>query len=39
VENIIENIKDVLEFYHALGFESLPINVEVKNKPLAMGKR
>jgi DNA polymerase len=39
VENIIENIKDVLEFYHALGFESLPINVEVKNKPLAMGRK
>lgn len=37
--NIIENIKDVLEFYHALGFESLPINVEVKNKPLAMGRK
>ena len=37
--NIVENIKDVLEFYHALGFESLPINLAVKNKPVAMGRK
>jgi DNA polymerase len=39
VANIVENIKDVLEFYHALGFESLPINLAVKNKPVAMGRK
>lgn len=37
--NIVENIKDVLEFYHALGFESLPVNLTVKNKPVAMGRK
>lgn len=37
--NIVENIKDVLEFYHALGFESLPVNLMVKNKPVAMGRK
>jgi uracil-DNA glycosylase family 4 len=37
VANIVENIKDVLEFYHALGFESLPINLPVSNKPVATG--
>ncbi|MFH1026055.1 MAG: uracil-DNA glycosylase [Nitrospirota bacterium] len=37
--NIVENIKDVLEFYQALGFESLPINLAVKNKPVATGKK
>lgn len=37
--NIVENIKDVLEFYHALGFESLPINLAVKNKPVDMGRK
>ncbi len=37
--NIVENIKDVLEFYHALGFESLPVNLAVKNKPVAMGRK
>jgi uracil-DNA glycosylase family 4 len=39
VANIVENIKDVLQFYHALGFESLPINPAVKNKPVAMGRK
>jgi len=39
VANIVENIKDVLEFYHALGFESLPVNLTVKNKPVAMGRK
>jgi DNA polymerase len=39
VANIVENIKDVLEFYHALGFESLPVNLAVKNKPVAMGRK
>lgn len=37
--SIVENIKDVLEFYHALGFESLPINLAVKNKPVAMVRK
>jgi len=39
VANIVENIKDVLEFYHALGFERLPINLAVNNKPVAMGRK
>jgi uracil-DNA glycosylase len=39
VADIVENIKDVLEFYQALGFESLPINLAVSNKPVAIGRK
>ena len=35
VANLLENIKDVLEFYHAAGFERLPLKLAVKNKPVA----
>lgn len=30
--NLMENIKDILEFYHALGFERLPIKLKVKSQ-------
>lgn len=30
--NIVENIKNVLEFYRALGFESLPIQLKVRSR-------
>jgi uracil-DNA glycosylase family 4 len=31
---IVENIKNILEFYQTLGFESLPINFPLRNKAL-----
>lgn len=31
---IVENIKNILEFYQILGFESLPINFSLSNKAL-----
>jgi uracil-DNA glycosylase len=39
VPSIFENVKDVLEFYHALGFESLPVNLAVSNKPVVVGRK